>query len=297
MSDIVYTVYQTTNKVLNKIYVGMHSTNNPNDTYLGTGGHDFQIDIEKYGRENFEKQILFIFDNPKDMKNKEREIVNLDFISRLDTYNIVTGGRGGFACVYNNVYYDNLMKCSELVQIRKKKLLEKYGTDTSLHTQRARNKTRETSLEKYGTEHPAPSEYTKAKKVEAFMEKYGEYNPMKLPEISQKALQSRVDNGNVLVAERNPMFGWICVVNEETRHNTKIHPDKLEEYISNGYRKGAKHMYDGVLPYKRTPRTKPNNHVEGKIAVTFHETNTMKFIKPEELQYWLDQGWVKGRFK
>lgn len=32
-----YTVYKITNKINDKIYVGVHSTDNPNDSYMGSG--------------------------------------------------------------------------------------------------------------------------------------------------------------------------------------------------------------------------------------------------------------------
>jgi hypothetical protein len=34
--NIYYTVYQTTNQINDKIYIGVHKTENPNDDYLGS---------------------------------------------------------------------------------------------------------------------------------------------------------------------------------------------------------------------------------------------------------------------
>lgn len=89
-----FTVYQTTNLVNGKIYVGVHATEDPNDSYLGSG-HLIQQAIKKHGRENFRKEVLFDFDNEAAMEAKEREIVTREFVDREDTYNLVPGGYQG----------------------------------------------------------------------------------------------------------------------------------------------------------------------------------------------------------
>jgi hypothetical protein len=90
-----YTVYKTSNLINGKFYVGTHKTKDPNDDYLGSGKL-LRRAIEKYGVENFKKEILFCFDNPKDMFDKEREIVSEEFLSENNTYNLKIGGEGGW---------------------------------------------------------------------------------------------------------------------------------------------------------------------------------------------------------
>jgi hypothetical protein len=91
---VYFTVYKTTCLINNKIYIGVHKTKKPYDSYLGSGKLILYA-IKKYGKENFTKEILFIFDNKLDMFKKEIELVTEDFCLREDTYNMFPGGSGG----------------------------------------------------------------------------------------------------------------------------------------------------------------------------------------------------------
>ena len=88
-----YTVYKTTNLFNNKIYIGLHATEDINDDYLGSGVF-LKKAIKKYGYQEFKKEILFVFNNKHEMIKKEKELVTEDFILRKDTYNMSKGGYG-----------------------------------------------------------------------------------------------------------------------------------------------------------------------------------------------------------
>ena len=101
-----YIVYQTVNKVNNKIYVGVHGTETPEfDGYIGNGlsiyrpatylnpKTPFQYAVKKYGIKNFIRTTLKIFDKEEDAYKMEEEIVNEDFLKREDVYNLALGGR------------------------------------------------------------------------------------------------------------------------------------------------------------------------------------------------------------
>lgn len=106
-----FLIYQIKNKLNNKIYVGKHITDNVNDSYMGSGVR-IQRAIKKYGIENFEKTILVECSSEEEMNAKEAEIVNDEFLSRDDVYNINKGGEGGWHYVnktHKNIgfYYIN----------------------------------------------------------------------------------------------------------------------------------------------------------------------------------------------
>jgi len=90
-----YTIYKITNQVDGKIYIGSHKTKDLNDAYMGSGKY-LKYAQEKYGIENFTKEVLFVFETAEEMYAKEAEIVNEDFLATENTYNLNVGGFGGF---------------------------------------------------------------------------------------------------------------------------------------------------------------------------------------------------------
>jgi hypothetical protein len=73
------------------IYIGSHITENINDSYMGSGTK-LKKAIKEYGLENFDKVILYKLNNKEEMLLKEKELVNKEFISKEDNYNIIIGG-------------------------------------------------------------------------------------------------------------------------------------------------------------------------------------------------------------
>lgn len=99
-------VYQTTCKVNNKIYIGVHGTTDPDvfDGYIGNGiniyhsninenrNSHFRSAVKKYGYSAFIRTTLKVFDNEKDAYAFEKEIVNEEFLRREDVYNLALDG-------------------------------------------------------------------------------------------------------------------------------------------------------------------------------------------------------------
>ena len=86
-----FVVYQITNLINNKIYIGIHTTYNINDKYMGSSKY-LKKDIKELERINFKKEILHVFDNKEDMLKMEAKLVNKEFCHRIDTYNRMIGG-------------------------------------------------------------------------------------------------------------------------------------------------------------------------------------------------------------
>jgi len=104
-----YIVYETTNLINGKIYVGLHKTENPDifDGYLGNGiiatqpytymyaKTAFQAAVKKYGPKNFKRKTLAIFNTLEEASDLEEQIVNEKFLERSDVYNMILGGIAG----------------------------------------------------------------------------------------------------------------------------------------------------------------------------------------------------------
>jgi len=86
-------LYKITNTINNKIYIGVHRTDNINDNYMGSG-KILKRSQSKYGIKNFTKEILHTFPTYMEALDEERRIVTTEFIERKDNYNIKEGGFG-----------------------------------------------------------------------------------------------------------------------------------------------------------------------------------------------------------
>lgn len=109
-----YIVYQTVNKINNKIYIGVHGTESEEfDGYLANGINihrpstymhpktPFQYAVKKYGIKNFVRTTLKEFDNEKDAYKLEAELVNEEFLKREDVYNLALGGKLNYDNLHN----------------------------------------------------------------------------------------------------------------------------------------------------------------------------------------------------
>ena len=102
-----YIVYLTTNKINNKIYIGIHETENPDvfDGYIGCGAYinkpssynkgktHLHNAILQYGTSAFHRHTLRVFENLEDALDLEAWLVNDEFVKRTDTYNMTVGGQ------------------------------------------------------------------------------------------------------------------------------------------------------------------------------------------------------------
>lgn len=186
----VYIVYKTTNKINNKIYVGVHGTwDLNNDTYYGSGTY-FLSALGKYGKWNFDREVLHIYHSRDVAYKRESYIVDRNFVERDDTYNLTLGG-------FRNSWYH----CHK-PNVRKKieySLTLKFGSKIGrIHETEVRKKAYNTRFSRYGN--PILNCHTpegKSRQKEAMREKgYDKMQQCKTKEVIEKIRIKKKETGS-----------------------------------------------------------------------------------------------------
>ena len=86
--------YKITNTVNGFYYYGIHSTNDIEDGYMGSGRR-LKRAVKKFGKENFQKEILKFFDSRKEASDYEENVVTEACVSDINCYNLKRGGDYG----------------------------------------------------------------------------------------------------------------------------------------------------------------------------------------------------------
>jgi len=196
---VFYTIYKITNNIDGKFYIGMHKTDNLEDGYMGSGKLICRA-IKKHGRVNFTKEILHVFDNEEDMKNKEKELVILS----EQSYNLCEGGQGGFGYINSNKLSGGCVSETSRNNLKK-------GNNPYVNP---------------------PKHYEKLKQL--LKEKYpaGVWKGKKHSEESKQKMKNKKNQ----FGSKNSQFGTCWITNGS--ENKKINKNDLDIWTSRGYYKG-----------------------------------------------------------
>lgn len=136
-------IYRTTCSISGKFYIGMHSTDDIDDGYVGSG-KVLWYSIKKHGKENHKTEILEFLPTRDQLKTREHQIINEDLLDDPLCMNLVLGGEGGNKIEWTeerrlaqSVHFKNLVRTEEhnrkiadgnsgkpLTEERKKKISE-----------------------------------------------------------------------------------------------------------------------------------------------------------------------------
>jgi len=216
-----YTIYQTTNLVNGKTYIGSHKTKDLEDEYMGSGKILLRA-IEKYGIENFIKKIIKVFDNSEEMFELEATLVNEDYIIRKDTYNIKTGGFGGFEYINANGLANN----KEHGKLGSIALSERLNTNINFK-ERFSNTISKNMIKRHATGELKKSYFGQCEWHHKAIKNAWSEDVAKKRAKTKK--QIKFQQG-----ELNSQFNtcWIC---HETKGNKKIKKELLENYLQDDW--------------------------------------------------------------
>jgi len=274
-----YLVYQTTNLINNKIYIGVHTTKNLKDGYLGSG-KALTHAITKYGRENFKREILFYFDNPEEMFKKEIELVNEEFLKREDVYNLKVGGFGVFKLnELSRIKAAKSCTGQKRTEIQRKRIGDgNRGKFVSLETRLKLSQSRRKQImkpERYIKMMETKNRKGNTKHSLKTRSKISESHKGKNKSVEHKASLSKAHKG------------MINIYHPETDHGLQIQQNKLQQYIELGYIRGMSKKHRDNLGKNRL----------GKITIHNKQLNISKQVKKEDLQTYLDLGYERGMLK
>lgn len=206
-------IYKTTCSVNKRYYVGMHSTDDLDDGYLGSGKYLWNS-IRKHGRNNFELEVLEFFDNRKDLIAREIEMVNADLLQDPICMNLRTGGEGGFISTENQFKRSQAggiamhKKCSKqkISQIGKKGGNKTVVLGVGIHDNNKKNRC--------------------------------DWTDRKHKEESKKKTSDTMKGKGTGCA--NSQFGSCWIMNLKLKQNKKIPKTELTSWIDLGWVKGRK---------------------------------------------------------
>lgn len=201
------------------IYIGRHVTTKLTDSYFGSG-RELKNAIKEFGINNFQKDILFVFDNINDMIDKETELVNDDFRKRLDTYNLALGGNG-FGMLGVKLSEETCKKMSDS-RTGKSRTFSKTHCENISKSRKGSRQTDEANQKRRLTQ-------------------TGQKRKPHTDETKHKI--SLGNSGKKLTAERKKQLsvsvkGTIWVSNIELQKTKMIKPELLEKFLQNGWELG-----------------------------------------------------------
>jgi len=213
-------LYKITNTKNGRYYLGIHSTSNLEDGYLG-GGKRIKNSVKKHGKEFHIKEILEFFESREKLVEKEKELVDHELLKDPMCMNIKLGGEG-WCCTGIQIGGDKWKKANERWKSEEGK---KYLSE------KIKNKWTE---EKY-------SERVKEGLKKHWEENLGAFSGKKhSTESKEKMSKSR--RGKKM-GEENSQYGKCWFYNDLLGLNKRIKKDEIEKYISEGWHKGMKFEY------------------------------------------------------
>ena len=304
--------YKIVNTINDYYYYGIHSTDNINDNYKGSGFR-LRNAYKKYGLQKFTKYILRFFDTRKDLLKYEKEIVTQELCNEESCYNIAIGGNGKESLLISVRDNNN-----NLVQISRTEFANnpnKYKHHSKgrivLNNGVVHKYVLPNELDKYLSEGwvKGEIEHVTTNKINIKKE-----NKQKF--ISESELDKYLSEGWVKGVCQKTTKGYIKLTNGID--NVSINPNNLEQlnhYLNNGWSEGCtrhvkKHIWiNNALQSKMILKSeldkylltgwtigRLNIHMPNKKQniVIVSKNGIAKQISKSDLNFYISNGWIRG---
>ena len=230
--SIHYLIYRIDNIENGKYYIGQHETDNPLDSYMGSGNL-IRRAIAKYGIEKFIKTILFDFDNFEQMNEKEKELVPFSacHLNNEMSYNLVEGGCGG-----NKIIWDDEQRNKVSIRFKGKQTSRKGTKLPDYWKEKIANgmtgKGRENNI-KFQTEHP--------QKYKTFLKKLSKIHKGKKISNETKIKMSQ-SMSKIRQGKDNPAYGrkWMYKYFDKKLDRKYVQQNDVQHFLDLGYKFGKK---------------------------------------------------------
>lgn len=214
-------IYKITCLKNGKYYIGMHSTDNLEDGYMG-GGKKIKNSIKKHGKDAHRKEIVEFFENREDLKNQEMQLVNENLLNDPMCMNLRLGGGGGI----RSEEHHSKMRIG--ASKKNSQFMKEFWSIPENCIERGKSiskKIKNISVEK------------KDKMLNGSRSWVGRVHS---EETKNKMSVSSMGKGS---GKENSQFGTCWVFNEVEKKSIKIKKNQLQSYLELGWFKGRKMIF------------------------------------------------------
>jgi hypothetical protein len=206
----IHYLYKTTCIITGRWYIGIHSTCNLDDGYMGSGRR-LRASLRKHGVDNHTKEILEFFKSRELLIEAEIKAITEDMVLDENCMNLMGGGTGGYV---SEEHYIKIREKSSKhqkekwldVEYRENILKHLKSNMLKNHSQETKNKLR---LINIGKKH--------------------------LEETKKKISETKKGDGT---GSLNSQYGTCWITKDGT--NKKVKKEDLDSYLNEGWVKGRK---------------------------------------------------------
>jgi len=206
----IHYLYKTTCLITGRYYVGMHSTSNLEDGYMGSGKR-LRHSIRKYGVENHKKEIIAFFDTRELLIQAEENTITQEMVIDDNCMNLRSGGTGGMKWLSKEVI-------SKISAAGRKAFLDKLNSNIEYRIKYS-------NIGRINILKVTPQKYRKKKSFE------GKTHSSETKEkMSQKA--------SLRTGNQNSQYGTCWIMKEGVNKKVKI--EEVSKWLVHGWIKGRK---------------------------------------------------------